>query len=63
MVIEDYSKSIEIWGWDAINKKIFIKNRISCFSNDEIIVNMIYNEELNDFIFQTNKNLVSLSDY
>ena len=24
LVIEDYSKSIEIWGWDAINKKIFI---------------------------------------
>ena len=63
LVIEDYSKSIEIWGWDAINKKIFIKNKISCFSSDEIIVNMIYNEELNDFIFQTNKNLVGLSDY
>ena len=62
MVIEDYSKYVEIWGWNSINKKIFIKNRINFFSNDEIIINAIFIEGINDFIFQTNKNLACLSN-
>ena len=62
MVLEDYSKYVEIWGWNSIIKKIFVKNRINFFANDEIIINAIFIEGINDFIFQTNKNLICLSD-
>ena len=40
-----------------------MKNRINVVSNDEMIINTIYIEETNDFIYQTNKNLVCLSNY
>ena len=63
IVIEDYSKNIEIWGFNFVNKKLYMKNKINVFSNDEIIINTIYIEETNDFIYQTNKNLVCLSNY
>ena len=62
MVLEDYSKYVEIWGWNSIIKKIFVKNRINFFAHDEIIINAIFIEGINDFIFQTNKNLICLSD-
>lgn len=62
MVIEDYSKYVEIWCWDSINKKIFVKYRINLFFEDEIIISAIYIEGINDFIFQTNKKLVCLSN-
>ena len=63
IVIEDYSKNIEICGFNFVNKKLYMKNKINVFSNDEIIINTIYIEETNDFIYQTNKNLVCLSNY
>ena len=51
---------VEVWGFDYIKKKIFVKNKVNLNLNDIFILKGIFFEETEDIIFQTDRNIIRL---
>ena len=51
---------VEVWGFDYIKKKIFVKNKVNLNLNDLFILKGIFFEETEDIIFQTDRNIIRL---
>ena len=61
ILIVDDCGLFETWGFDNINKKMFVKNRIYYICEDRIILNALVFEETKDIIIQTNQKILVVS--